>query len=823
MLFTVIFHTGGLASPYYVGLVLLIIGTGVLAPLSVKQGIIAIGGLVATYLVLGIGYAEDEQLQQAWLSVFFLVAASFCGVMSCAYLDRLRFADFVQRREIEAARDELAELDQAKSRFTANIHHELRTPLTLTLAPVEAMLAGEFGNVSELQRSYLQTVQNNGLRLLKLINNLLDLAKAEGGQLEVHRQSLAIGSVVEQIVAGALPLAERKGVRLETRGLAELPTVCADREAIEKVVVNLLGNALKFTDRGGSVVVEGHAEEAGVCLVVRDSGVGIPADQLERIFDRFAQVDASSTRQFEGTGIGLSLVSELVSLHEGRVWAESPGEGQGASMHVWLPFGQSDGAADEGEEVLLGDGSQPDGSLERALAGFGAEIEDGESRESEWERSGQLSELAHSVERSEWSQRGGEAGGENLASHASEVLVVDDNADLRRLLADLLGAEFRVRTARNGREGLEAVRESSPDCVLTDVMMPEMSGTELCAAIKADASLRAVPVVLVTSKAEREMKIEGLELGADDYVTKPFHPRELLARVRSLVALRRAQQELEERNRLLSETNEELEQTMAELKRAGAQLVHAERLAAVGELAAGVAHEINNPVNFAVNAARALQTTVQGALERRRELSEDAETLQELSSIVTEGLERTAALVGDLREFAAAGPRERRAVDVVRGLRTTLRLIGHSLVQAGVQVHTDLPEGLPRLEADPRALNQVFLNLLKNAAEAFEGRAGSIWVSARREGDFVAVEIRDDGPGIAPAVREHLFDPFVTSKEGSGSGLGLAITKRIVEEHGGRIELESQPGQGSRFVLHFPTGSMGPTGPTGQGEAPRAA
>src|SRR4030095_7909525 len=222
MLFTVVHGTGGASSDYYVGLVLLIIGLGVLAPLSAKQGMTMIGSLFAGYLLLSLWDFEGKWNSFA-VSAFFLGAASFCGSMSCVYLDRMRFSDFRQRREIERARDELKELDAAKSRFTANIHHELRTPLTLTLAPVEAMLAGDFGELGAMQRSYLETVQSNGLRLLKLINNLLDLAKIESQQRRVQRRPARLAELAGGIVAGARPLAERKGVMLEVEGLEELP------------------------------------------------------------------------------------------------------------------------------------------------------------------------------------------------------------------------------------------------------------------------------------------------------------------------------------------------------------------------------------------------------------------------------------------------------------------------------------------------------------------------------------------------------------------------------------------------------------------------
>jgi signal transduction histidine kinase len=843
MLLAVIWVAGGAGGAYTPGLMLLFLGMPVLLPLTAWEA----AGIVG-FLVLGLGMllvvGPEHSAHGQLLQLAFPLAAGAESVVACGLLDRLRFSDFLQRREIERARDELKDLDAAKSRFTANIHHELRTPLTLTLAPVEAMLGGQFGELNAVQRSYLETVQSNGLRLLKLINNLLDLAKIESQQLAITRRPLRVHEVIEEIASNARPLAERKGVSLEVGGLDELPAICADREALEKVLVNLLGNALKFTDRGGAIRVLGAREgKDGVHLVVADTGAGIPASQLERIFDRFAQVDSSNTRKYEGTGIGLALVKELVELHGGRVWAASEGPGRGAQMHVVLPAGESDAGEEEQRDAIAEAIDDESGELRPALAnaikGMGAELQ---QEEPDPASPGlQMIELQRNVERHDEATRvGSRPAVPEHGPETPEVLVVEDNIDMRRLLHHLVGQEFRVRLARDGREGLAAAREQAPDLILTDVMMPEMSGTELCAAIKSDPALAAVPVVLVTSKAEREMKIQGLEFGADDYVTKPFHPRELMARVRSLVKLRQAQQLLAERNALLETTNDELVATMDELKEAGAQLVHAERLAAVGELAAGVAHEINNPVNFAMNAARTLRAVVDDvrvvaeqvraidpgdtdalrrqidALETLRErlgFDESAETLAELTSIVTEGLERTAGLVGDLRDFAAPGSRELGPVDVARGLRTTLRLMGHTMVSAGVEIHTDIPEGLPEIRGDARALNQVFLNLLKNAAESFEHGAGAVHVAARVEGeDAVLVEIRDDGPGIAPEVRDRLFEPFVTTKMGRGSGLGLSICKRIVEEHGGELQLESALGAGTRVTLRFPL-----SGPSGEG------
>jgi signal transduction histidine kinase len=591
----------------------------------------------------------------------------------------------MRRHELQQARDQLAQLDKAKSRFTANVHHELRTPLTLMLAPMEGMLSGDFGDVDEMQISYLRTMHVNGLRLLKLINNLLDLAKVESGQLQVRRARCQVGRVAQDVVDGARGLAEQKRVQFESLGLEELPVVHADRDALEKVVVNLVGNALKFTDSGGWVEVRGWAtEDGGVHLVVADSGVGLGPDELERVFDRFAQADTSATRRHEGTGIGLSLAKELVEGHGGRIWAESQGLGHGAEMHFTLPVGEADG--EEEEEVLRTESGEAV-ALGRSLGAVEAELS------ADSDDGSRLLEMERSVERWKHQQGGAEASGAAAPQDdRPEILVVEDNADMRRLLHFVVGREFRVRVARNGREGLEALREQAPDLVLTDVMMPEMSGTELCRAIKQDPETAGIPVILVTSKAEREMKIEGLEGGADDYVTKPFHPRELLARVRSFVRLRQLQRELESRNDSLESMNVELARAMDELKQAEVQIVQADRLAAVGELAAGVAHEVNNPVNFALNAVRALGDGVAEVSRTAQALSEldvsepeklarqlaqlrdrngelvPAETsaeLQELVEIISEGLTRTERLVSNLRDLAGHGRGDRTGVDTM--------------------------------------------------------------------------------------------------------------------------------------------------------------
>jgi len=821
---SIVIAAGGIGTDYWPALMLLFLGIPVMLPLSGRQVAAPAFTLLAVFAMVPALMGDDVELRRYLVPLFFSGSGALVCVASCGLLDGLRFREFVQRREVEQARDQLAQLDKAKSRFTANVHHELRTPLTLMLAPLEGMLSGDFGDVDEMQVSYLRTMHVNGLRLLKLINNLLDLAKVESGQLEVRRARCHVGRVARAVVDGARGLAEQKRVQFESRGLEELPVVHADRDAVEKVVVNLVGNALKFTDSGGRVEVRGQAtEDGGVHLVVADSGVGLGPEELERVFDRFAQADTSATRRHEGTGIGLSLAKELVEGHGGQIWAESQGLGHGAEIHFTLPVGEADG--EEEEEVLRTESGEAV-ALGRSLGAVEAELS------ADADDGARLVEMERSVERWKQQQGGAEANGAAAPQDdRPEVLVVEDNADMRRLLHFVVGREFRVRVARNGREGLEALREQAPDLVLTDVMMPEMSGTELCRAIKQDPKTAGIPVILVTSKAEREMKIEGLEGGADDYVTKPFHPRELLARVRSFVRLRQLQRDLESRNDALESMNVELGRAMDELKQAEVQIVQADRLAAVGELAAGVAHEVNNPVNFALNAVRALGDGVAEVSRTAQALSEldvgepeklarqlaqlrdrngelvPAETsaeLRELVEIISEGLTRTERLVSNLGDLAGHGRGDRTGVDLRRGIESTLTLLGHQLQRQGIRVETDLPEALV-VHGDPGALNQVLLNLLKNSAEATGGRQGLVRIWGRREDGYARLQISDDGPGVPDEVRSRLFEPFFTTKEaGRGSGLGLAICQGIIAEHRGTIMLSSPPGEGAVFTVRLP-------------------
>jgi signal transduction histidine kinase/DNA-binding response OmpR family regulator len=442
---------------------------------------------------------------------------------------------------IAAQAEKLRELDDLKSQFFANVSHELRTPLTLTLGPLQDALDGRFGPLRGDLAQQIELAQRNAQRLLGLVDQLLDVARINAGRLELELRRGDLAAVVRQRVEAFLPLAERRGIELSLAASAERVGAWFDEVQIEKVLDNLLGNALKFTPRGGRVSVAFVTSPAGspetppaggqVGVSVRDSGPGIPADQLERIFERFYQVEATARRRWPGAGIGLALARQLAGLHGGAITVESA-EGEGACFTVSL--------------------WRDDQRLPAGLAARVVELIGGEARDAERRPAGTPTRpLALPAETPDEPQRpynpaeldlrrniGGNGGGDG-DDERTTVLVVDDHQDVRAYIRRHLEPEYRVVEAADGLAGLEAARRRVPDLVISDVMMPGLDGTALLRRLREDPELELVPVVLLTARASPESRIQGFREGVDDYLVKPFDPRELKARVANLIANRK--------------------------------------------------------------------------------------------------------------------------------------------------------------------------------------------------------------------------------------------------------------------------------------------
>jgi adenylate cyclase len=441
---------------------------------------------------------------------------------------------------IQEQTNKLIEMDRIKTRFFANISHEFRTPLTLIIGPLEDCLAGS----AKPSQSHLEVMLRNCRRLLRLINQLLDIAKLEAGGMKLMVKKGNLTQFLKSIVSSFIPSAERNGISLQVDANADDVEIYFDDEKLEKVFSNLLSNALKFTAKGdkvhvSSAVVGDTDGDASVRITVKDTGHGIPKEELPHIFDRFRQVDGSSTRAHEGTGIGLALTKDLVTLHGGRIDVTSE-PGFGTEFTVTLPTGLD--APEEAElntadeESVTEYGTLTDG-LKNEFAGLEQHF------------------LSQSSEVSTRRQPAADSHGEK-----NTVLVVDDNADIRSYLADCLAPHYNVIQAKDGNDGLRMAHEAVPDLVICDIMMPGMDGYDMCRALKADPRLNHIPLIFLTAKASTGMKVEGLKTGADDYIAKPFNARELLARTANLITVRRQESELKTLNDQLEEkVKEQLE------------------------------------------------------------------------------------------------------------------------------------------------------------------------------------------------------------------------------------------------------------------------
>jgi len=434
------------------------------------------------------------------------------------------------------------EMDRLKTEFFANISHEFRTPITLTLGPLDQMLKGRYGNISDANRNQLQVIQRNQARLLGLVNQILDLTKLEAGRMEMKVSPMPdMNRFVQERTSQFESAAEQHGIELKisldprVRGAG----LFIDRGMFEKLLFNLLSNALKFADQG-HVEVSTHVFDETFHLTVSDTGVGIKPDQLPHIFDRFWQADSGESRERAGTGIGLSLVKEIAKSHGGDVTVNSQ-YGKGSLFQVSIPLGKA--------------------HLDPASV---AEFADDEL--TTLQESNQIlivDEGATDRVGTDQANQEAEAG---FDPAKPTVLYVEDNPDLRNYLRDLLAADYNVFLAIDGGDGFKKIKRYKPDLVLTDQMMPHMSGRDLLQAIRQDPEFRLTPVIFLTARAGTESRIESLDAGADDYLAKPFNESELLIRVRNQIRARSQEKELAKLNKRLEA---KIEEQMAELLRSG--------------------------------------------------------------------------------------------------------------------------------------------------------------------------------------------------------------------------------------------------------------
>jgi signal transduction histidine kinase len=671
-----------------------------------------------------------------------------------------------ERKRAEA----LAEIDRAKTAFFSNVSHEFRTPLTLMLGPLEDLLARSQTHLSPMAKQQLDLVSRNGARLLRLVNTLLDFSRLEAGRVQAVYLATDLARFTSELASVFRSATDKAGLRLivDCPDLGE--PVYVDRDMWEKVVLNLLSNAFKFTFEGEIAVTVRRVGDMAE-LRVRDTGVGIPAEAIPKLFERFHRVPNMPSRTHEGSGIGLALVHELVKLHSGSVRTESI-VGQGSTFVVSIPFGQSHLPA-----------GQMGGSRSLSSTAVGAKpfVEEA------------LRWLPDSA-----------AGSDEIFSVHDEllpvpcppaspgavrprVIVADDNADMRQYLSRLLSEQYEVETVADGQAALQAAHKNPPDLIVSDVMMPILDGFELLKVLRGEEETRTIPVVLLSARAGEESRVEGIEAGADDYLIKPFSARELLARVSGRLEIARLQRDRETQ---LRESQAELERRVQERTQ--------ELFDASEEL-----RELS---------ARILQAQDEERRRIARELHDGAGQLlaalgMEASNLAREGdrLSARAALsLSNIASFVAQMTRDIRIMSLLLypplldevGLESALKEYVNGFAErSGVQVSLDLPAAIERLDRDYElSLFRIVQESLTNIHRHSGSKTASIRII--RDDAALMLEVRDQGRGMPP---ERLSE--IQSR---GSGVGIRGMRERTLQLSGTMSIESD-GSGTRIHVIIPT------------------
>lgn len=781
VIIVLIHMTGGSSSPYYAGLLIVLFALCIWLPITYKLGLFC---AVSIYMMYVLPFLITDSITNWPIFLnnnYFMISIFFLSVSSLKFYNDIRFNEFKSRyeiqksneelskvtKELEASNKKLLELDETKMRFFANVSHELRTPLTLIIGPLEQLLQG-WNDMDPVPM--LRAMEANAHRLLRQVNTILDFAKADVGKLTCHYKVGNLGKILSEFVQASLPYSKQKNIEMTVSGADEIPDTALDIEKVETIAANLISNALKFTSDNGKISIRAGKENQVIWFEVQDTGLGIPEDKIGNLFERFHQVDDQHSRNNEGTGLGLAMVRELTLLHGGKVDVHSK-IGKGSVFRVELPMKprspendrrkstgrrKIDKIVEERLEALVGREYHKRGKINKKT--LFADMSKG-------------SGLVDSIDVGYADKK------KSAPPDAQKILVVEDNPDLRAFIVSNLFETYLVEQAENGRTGLDLARRMNPDLIISDVMMPEMDGYDLCREIRKDPFLSRVPIILVTAKSGGEAVEAGLEIGATDYVPKPFEMRELKARIATHL-----------KNRFLEKNINEQET----------------RLTAIGQMTSAVVHDLKNPLN-----------TIMGFTQIAQQ---DSETLgeKEISknlSYVMESSVRLNRMIAEILDFAKGyAPRlNSEAVLLVPFLETTLTVHKERLSQLGISLFTRHVQcDNVQVCFDSDQMHRVIENLVMNSKDAFfnsnhEIPEKKIRVETQCDQNRVKIRFSDNGPGISEEVKKSIFDPFTPTGKKTGVGLGLSTVRNIVSAHSGTIAVETDEKKGGAvFELTFP-------------------
>ena len=753
-----IYLTDGGQSHYFYGLILLMIIVHMLG-FNLTESLVYCITVVVAYAAAVVGHGDfsTDDLKLLIRGLFFLVTSGVLCVLIC-YLNREnRWNAFQLQRQVQ-------QLGQARLDFLADVSHELRTPLTLIAAPLDEVLSVP-GRLEESVGQRLAIMRRNVARLRLLVDEVLDVARKGNASLPLHREEIDVREFLTQLVTLTEGAANAARVSLVLEGETNPMTVSGDRARLERVVSNLISNAMKFSPADSKIVIRLTAETDHALIEVLDQGPGIPRDDQDRIFERSFQADnVDQDLTSRGHGLGLAIAKRIVQAHGGEIDVLNREEG-GSNFRVRFPLNHSVSVPTPSQVI-----AQQQENLQAPIL------------------KPSLKPMLESVSPSRLPEAPPQR------PDAGKVLVIDDEHELREYLADCLRQDHFLETARTASDGITRALAKPPECILLDLMLPDVRGFSALHRLRSEASLADTKILMLTANGDENTKLAALQQGADDFLSKPFGIAELRARVKVLVESSQTQQELRrEKSRLTA--------LLLDLKQSELKLLQSEKMRSIADLSAGLLHEINNPVNFSLMAL--------SVLDRRSDL--DAPTVDTLGDI-REGVTRISDIVSDLRAFAH--PEHQKVVSVVDlpdAVRTAKRFAAGELDGIDLVIEDDGPLASPVMGSKSQIV-QVFLNVIINAKNAIERTAidasdtagrGRIVVNAAINQDRLVVTIADNGDGMSSEQLTRIREPFVTIDHQRGLGLGIPICQSIVENHSGVLRIESELGHGTQVSFDF--------------------
>jgi signal transduction histidine kinase len=645
----------------------------------------------------------------------------------------------LQRANEELARryEKSREMDELKSRFFASISHELRTPLTLILGPVARRLAAQ--GVSPEERRELEVVERNARLLLRYATDLLDVARLESDSKPLSYAEFDLALLVRLMASQFETVASDRRIRFGVDAPDAL-TAQADFDKVRRILLNLLSNAFRVVPYGGVISVWLCARAGQAIIGVQDNGPGVAPEVREAVFEPFREANDAMDRDGAGAGVGLAVVREFAALHRG-VAAVDEAAGGGALFTVSLPLRAPEGTPLKAAPPTV----RPEADLPAA-----------------------------DVLRGLLSPR---IGAPPAEPERPLVLVVEDNVDMNRFIAVVLGPHYRVATAFDGKEGLDMALAFQPDLILSDVMMPRMSGERMVRALRKHRELAEVPVIMLTGKADDALRVDLLTEGVQDYLNKPFSAEELLARIGARISARRRQE--------------------AALKALRADMEELSKQQVASQTAAAIAHELNQPLS-------AVASYTDAALRLLQAGNPAPEKLQRALEGGAAQTQRAGQVVRELLQFFQGREAATEAIDLREAIDRALAVVESNGLD-GFDSIVRLPSALPSVLANRLQIEKVLVNLVCNGVDAMRA-AGvnpqSIAIDVQRtaDGSMAQVTVQDRGPGLSEEAVRRVFQPFYTTKP-TGIGMGLAISRALVEANGGRLWAE--PAAGAGGIFHF--------------------